>query len=199
MGFQRDKLAQAKAGGGEKAGHILIVDDEPDNLKVLEDLLSVDYHVHKTTSGMEGLRILEREPIAMIITDQRMPEMTGAEFLAQSIYSRPECVKIVLTGYADIDAIVAVINRGRAHAFLRKPWDTRELLIAVRNGFETWRAEERRRALDATAREAAKWLRAALETIAGGQTGEALAETIAAARRVIDGLAQAAEDPAAQP
>jgi response regulator RpfG family c-di-GMP phosphodiesterase len=147
---------------------------------------------------MAGLRILEREPIAMVIVDQRMPEMTGAEFLAQSIYSRPECIKIVLTGYADIDAITEAINRGRAHAFLRKPWDTRELLIAVRNGFETWRTEERRRALGATAREAAAQLRASLDAIDGGLTGEALAAATRAARETIDGLLRAAEEPPAK-
>ncbi len=197
MVFRRDKLPEATGGGKAKLGHILIVDDEPDNLKVLEDLLSDEFHVHKTTTGMEGLRILEREPIAMVITDQRMPNMTGAEFLAQSMYSRPDCIKIVLTGYADIDAIVAAINRGRAHAFLRKPWDTRELLIAVRNGFDVWQTEERRRALGATAREAVVGLRAALDAIDGGLSGAELAKTTKAARDIIDGLMQAAADPPA--
>ena len=198
MVFRRDKLAEAIGDEKAKAGHILILDDEPDNLQVLGDLLGEEYYVHKAASGMEGLRILEREPIAMVITDQRMPEMTGAEFLAQSIYSRPECIKIVLTGYADIDAIVAAINRGRAHAFLRKPWDTRELLIAVRNGFEIWRTEERRRALGATARDSAARLRAALDTIDGGLTGDALAAATRAAREIIDGLTRAAEEPPAE-
>lgn len=198
MVFQRGKLAEASGEAKPKAGHILIVDDEPENLQVLGDLLGDEFHVHKSESGLEGLRILEREPIAVVITDQRMPQMTGAEFLAESLFSRPECIKIVLTGYADIDAIVAAINHGRAHAFLKKPWDTRELLVTVRSAFETWRIQERGRTLGASARQAVTELRDALDAIDGGLTGDALSAATKAARGVVDGLSRAVGEPPAE-
>lgn len=134
--FKKDRLddvrEEERAREMAKAHRLLVVDDEPDNLRVLFDLLSDEYHVHTVTSGSEALDVLGREPIDMILTDHRMPGMTGVELLGRSLATRPHCVRAILTGYIDVEAIIAAINQGHVHHYVTKPWDTRELLQTVR-------------------------------------------------------------------
>ncbi|MBF0556122.1 MAG: response regulator [Nitrospirae bacterium] len=102
---------------------ILIVDDEPDILEALSDTFMYDYEVHRAGSAAEAMAILQNNTIDLILTDQRMPEMTGSELLARVDTQYPNMGKILLTGYSDISATVDAINRGRVDKYLTKPWD----------------------------------------------------------------------------
>lgn len=117
---------------------ILCVDDENDNLDALERIFRSKYSVLRSTSGEEALQILDQNPgkIAVIITDQRMPEMTGVQFLEKSIERHKDCVRILLTGYTDIESIVSAINTGQIYRYLNKPWDPVDLLNTVDKAVE---------------------------------------------------------------
>jgi response regulator RpfG family c-di-GMP phosphodiesterase len=106
---------------------ILAVDDEPANLRMIDRLFHKDYRVITAQSGEEGLETLKRESVDLIISDQRMPGMTGTELLKESIYTNPDAVKIILTGYTDTEAVIDAINRARVHKFVSKPWDPIQL------------------------------------------------------------------------
>jgi DNA-binding NtrC family response regulator len=106
---------------------ILIVDDEPEILYSLRALLRQDFEVHTAESGAEALEVLTRQPVHVIMTDQRMPNMTGVELLTQTRGRWPDAVRIIFTGYADIKAVVDGINRGQIYRYLTKPWDPEEL------------------------------------------------------------------------
>ncbi|MBF0458490.1 MAG: response regulator [Nitrospirae bacterium] len=106
---------------------ILIVDDEPDILKALSDTFIGDYDVHKASSASEAMEILKNKNIDLILTDQRMPGMTGSELLADVEASYPHMGKILLTGYSDISSTVDAINKGNVDKYLTKPWDNDKL------------------------------------------------------------------------
>lgn len=115
---------------------ILCVDDEPDNVDALERLLRKKYRVFKATSAAQGLDILKQESISLIISDQRMPAMTGVEFLAASMKSHPESMRILLTGYTDIDSVIGAINSGQVYRYVTKPWDPVDLANTVDKAIE---------------------------------------------------------------
>ena len=114
---------------------ILAVDDEPANLRMLERLFHKDYRVLTATSGENALGILQRENVSLIITDQRMPGMSGTELLRESLSANPDTIKIILTGYTDIEALTDAINTTRVYKFVSKPWDPVALKETVRNAF----------------------------------------------------------------
>ena len=107
---------------------ILIVDDEPDVLFSLKGLLRHDFELHTAESGEQALEILRQHPIHVIMTDQRMPGMTGVQLMSQAKALHPEAVRIVFTGYADIKAVVEAINTGGLYRYITKPWDPDELI-----------------------------------------------------------------------
>ena len=111
---------------------VLAVDDEPANLRMLERLFRRDYRVLTATTGQEALEILKREDVSLIITDQRMPGMTGTELLRQSLKANPQTVRIILTGYTDVDSLTEAINTTRVYKFVSKPWDPLALQTIVR-------------------------------------------------------------------
>jgi serine phosphatase RsbU (regulator of sigma subunit)/CheY-like chemotaxis protein len=115
---------------------ILIVDDEPDILDSLALSLEVDYDVLTATSGFDALDLLEKHEVALIISDQRMPKMTGVEFLAKAEELAPDTVRMMLTGFADFDAIVGAINKGQVYRYISKPWEPEDLAIDVRTAIE---------------------------------------------------------------
>ena len=129
---------------------ILLVDDEPEILFSLRGLLRREYDLHTANSGAEALEVLRRQPVQVIMTDQRMPEMTGVEFLRRSCGECPQALRIVFTGYADIKAVIDAINEGQIYRYLTKPWDPDELLAVLRQAFEHHDniAERRRLLLD---------------------------------------------------
>ncbi|MBF0568030.1 MAG: response regulator [Nitrospirae bacterium] len=103
---------------------ILIVDDEPDILEALSDTFMYDYEVHKASSAAEAMEILKNNTIDLILTDQRMPGMTGSELLARIETEYPNMGKIILTGYSDISSTIDAINKGAVDKYLTKPWDS---------------------------------------------------------------------------
>ena len=112
----------------EQSKHpILVVDDEPEILQSLRGLLRLEFEVHTAHNGFEALEILQRQPIHVVMTDQRMPEMTGVQLLSQVQGESPEAMRIVFTGYADIKAVIDAINQGRIFRYITKPWDPDEL------------------------------------------------------------------------
>ena len=121
---------------------ILCVDDEADNVDALERLFRRKYKVHKATSAQEALGILKQNQITVIISDQRMPQMTGVEFLAESIKTHPQAIRILLTGYTDIESVVKAINNGQIYRYVTKPWDPVDLTNAVDKAVERYEIGE---------------------------------------------------------
>lgn len=132
---------------------ILIVDDEIANLQKLKRTFAGTYTVLEATSGKEALAILEKEPVAAIITDQKMPSMNGVEFLARSLGPSPDSVRIILTGYTEVEDLMDAINEGQVHRYITKPWEPVSLREAVRKELESW---ELRRENDRLSRELQK-------------------------------------------
>lgn len=123
---------------------ILVVDDEPANLRILERLFRRDYEIVSAASGAEALELLRLHDIALILTDQRMPAMTGVEFLKRASEMRPHTVRLLLTGYTDVGALVEAINSGVVYKYVAKPWANEELRLTVGRAlqhYETVRAQ----------------------------------------------------------
>jgi response regulator RpfG family c-di-GMP phosphodiesterase len=115
---------------------ILVVDDESANIRLLERLFSSDYLVKSATSGKEALTLMADHEFAAIISDQRMPEMTGIEFLTHASEINPLAVKIILTGYTDAEALIDAINSGVVYRYITKPWINYELKQTVKRALQ---------------------------------------------------------------
>jgi response regulator RpfG family c-di-GMP phosphodiesterase len=111
---------------------LLVVDDEPDVGDSVHDLLRREFRVLRATNAQDGFRLMQEEEIHIIMTDQRMPRVTGVEFLETVKARNPNAIRMLFTGYADLESIVAAINQGHVFQFLKKPWQPEELLSAVR-------------------------------------------------------------------
>ena len=128
---------------------LLLVDDEPRVLDSLEALLASDYQVLRAQRADAAIELLLTNPIALIISDQRMPGMSGTELLARSSHVAPDTVRILLTGFTDPDALMESINAANIYHFITKPWDPKELTHTVRRGVERYRlTRERERLVD---------------------------------------------------
>ena len=125
---------------------LLIVDDEPDVLDSLRHLFHRQFRVLTATDPAEGLALLGREPVQVILSDQRMPGMTGDEFLSRARHVSPEAVRLIFTGYADIQAVIDAINRGGIFRYILKPWDAAEMEATIRQAADQYDllAERRR-------------------------------------------------------
>lgn len=117
---------------------ILCVDDEADNVDALERLFRTKYKVLKATSGSDALKILDKNRVTLIISDQRMPKMTGVEFLTKSLTTHPDAIRILLTGYADIEVVIEAINSGQIYRYVNKPWDPVDLVNTVDKAVERY-------------------------------------------------------------
>ena len=115
---------------------ILCVDDELDNLEALERVFRGRYRVHKASSADEALVILANHQITVIISDHRMPRITGVEFFKKALVIQPDAIRILLTGYSDIDSVIAAINDGQIYRYLTKPWNNDELKATVAQAVE---------------------------------------------------------------
>ena len=128
---------------------VLAVDDEPANQRAVRRALAEEHRVLTAGSGAAALEVMAREPVALVISDHRMPGMTGAAFLAETVDRYPAVIRIVLTGYPDLEVLLEAINRGHVYHFLTKPWQPHELRQVVRRGLDAWEAAaERLRLLD---------------------------------------------------
>ncbi|WP_310385691.1 HD domain-containing phosphohydrolase [Roseateles sp.] len=138
------------AAPAEAPAVLLIVDDEPAILSSLRRLLRpLGCKVLTAESGSAGLRLLEQEEVDLVISDMRMPEMDGAQFLEQVRLHWPDTVRFLLTGYADINATIAAINRGEIHRYIAKPWEDQGMLLAVQDGLRRKRLEQENKRLHA--------------------------------------------------
>ena len=126
---------------------ILYVDDEPDNLLALRAILRRQYRVLTTQTGEEALDILTDEEVHILISDQRMPSMSGTELLAQCQQLYPEQIRILLTGYSDLQAVIDAVNKGRIHQYVAKPWRAEDILIIIRQAWETYQLRQANRKL----------------------------------------------------
>jgi DNA-binding NtrC family response regulator len=109
-----------------------VVDDEIDVCDSVHDLLRREFHVLKARSAEEGLKLMRDNEVHIIMTDQRMPKVTGVELLKSIRTGHPQAVRMLFTGYADLDSVIAAINQGHIFRFLKKPWQPSELEDAVR-------------------------------------------------------------------
>lgn len=140
-----------------KKAKMLVVDDEPDNLDLLYRTFRRDFNVLKAESGIHALKLLSEEgEVAVIISDQRMPEMKGTEFLSRTVPNFPDTMRIILTGFTDVEDLVEAINSGQVYKYITKPWDPNELKAVVQRAAETYellkqRTEELRRSQSQTA------------------------------------------------
>ncbi|APR82706.1 Hydrogenase transcriptional regulatory protein HoxA [Minicystis rosea] len=133
---------------------LLVVDDEVETLRALRRELRREYEVYTAESADEALRLLRERAIQVVITDQRMPGTTGTELLRVVQQEFPDKVRLLLTAYADINAVIAAINVGGVHRYLMKPWDPSELAVTVREAFHRYQLEEENRRLVAELRHA---------------------------------------------
>jgi response regulator RpfG family c-di-GMP phosphodiesterase len=155
---------------------LLFVDDEASILSSLRRLFRPHgYKVLTAGGGAEGLALLEKENVDLVVSDMRMPEMDGAHFLEQVRDRWPHVVRILLTGYADVGSTIAAINRGEIYRYVAKPWDDNEIVLTVRDALERKRLEAENQRLDElTTRqnEELKALNAGLEQKVAERTAE---------------------------
>jgi phosphoserine phosphatase RsbU/P len=119
---------------------ILVVDDEIANLQKLYRTFVNRYPVLSASSGREALDLVQKnEGIAVIVADQRMPDMTGVDFLRQTLDLLPHAIRIILTGFTDVDVLMEAINTCKVYRYIVKPWDPPDLLMTVERGVETYR------------------------------------------------------------
>lgn len=116
---------------------LIVVDDETDNLDALERIFRRRHQFYRANSGAEALNLLAQHPdMAVIVTDQRMPQMTGVELLEKTLHTHPQMVRILLTGYTEIDSIIAAVNQGHIFRYITKPWDSVDLINSVDQAME---------------------------------------------------------------
>ena len=122
--------------GQKPSRQLLLVDDEESILQSLRRMLRRDgYVIHLATSGEAGLAVLEEHAIGVIVTDQRMPGMSGSDFLSIVKERQPDTVRIVLSGYTELNSIADAINKGAIYKFLTKPWDDELLRQHIAEAF----------------------------------------------------------------
>ncbi len=126
---------------------LLIVDDEMPNLRLLERLFADEYECLTASSGPEAIRLLEHHDVAILITDQRMAEMTGIELLKRTAQLRPHMVRILLTGYTDVEALVEAINCGLVYMYFTKPWNNDDLKLKISRACEHYENNKKRNSL----------------------------------------------------
>ena len=128
---------------------ILLVDDETANTRLLERLFRHDYLCLTASSGNEAMDLLDLHEVAVIISDQRMPQMTGLELLKRSADRRPHMVRILLTGYTDLDALVEAVNCGLVYMYVSKPWNNDDLKLRVSRAVEHYENNKHQHSLAA--------------------------------------------------
>jgi len=128
---------------------VLYVDDEENNLISFKATFRLKYTVYTALSGDQALQLIQEKPIDIIITDQRMPQMTGVELLEEVIKINPNPMRILLTGYADMSAVVDAVNKGKIFHYLSKPWSEDELDNTILRAYDVY--AERKKITDSFA------------------------------------------------
>lgn len=121
---------------------ILYVDDEVHNLISFNATFRREYKILTASSGEEGLQVLKNNDVHLVLSDQRMPEMTGVQFLENVSQEYPETIRMIITGYSDIDAVIGAINKSGVNRYINKPWDEREMRITIENARQLFGLQE---------------------------------------------------------
>lgn len=139
---------------------LLFVDDEGNILSSLKRLFRpFGYRIFTAESGAEGLEVMARESVDLVISDMRMPVMTGAQFLEQVRQKWPDTVRILLTGYADISSTIDAINKGQIYRYISKPWEDNDITLTVRQALERRVLEQEKMRLETLAQQQNEQLR----------------------------------------
>lgn len=141
--FSKDKLKAVNNTAKETKQHkILIVDDEVGNLKVMTSILGISYNVLTATDGKDALKTIESldnpKSLSMIISDQRMPQMTGVELFEKTAQLMPDTLRIIVSGYSDMSAVISAINKAHIFHFITKPFERAEFLLTVKQSLKTF-------------------------------------------------------------
>ena len=115
---------------------ILIVDDEQENINLLSNILGERYNLLKARDGATALELLRKNDVHLVLTDQRMPGMSGVELLEKARVARPDCVRMLVTAYPDVNTAILAINRGHVNRYIAKPFDSAELRVAIAQELE---------------------------------------------------------------
>ncbi|MDB4534489.1 response regulator [Vicingaceae bacterium] len=118
--------------------NVLYVDDETGNLNAFKASYRRIYNVYLAESAEEGRKVIEENEIEVILTDQRMPDVTGVEFLQSIIETHPNPIRILVTGYSDITAVIDAVNKGQVYRYISKPWDNDYLKITIDKAYEVF-------------------------------------------------------------
>ncbi|PJA06785.1 MAG: two-component system response regulator [Flavobacteriales bacterium CG_4_10_14_0_2_um_filter_32_8] len=124
--------------------NVLYIDDEVNNLEAFKSSFRRFYKIFIASSAVEGRKILEENEIEVILTDQRMPEITGVEFLESIIVKYPNPMRILVTGYTDIEAVIDAVNKGNIFKYVSKPWNTDDLKKIIDTASEIYRLRKRK-------------------------------------------------------
>lgn len=127
--------------------NVLYVDDEENNLQAFKASFRRTFNVFTAISAEEGKKILQQHEIHVLITDQRMPGTLGTELLAQAVKEYPDQIRILLTGFSDIEAIKDAINRGQIYHYLQKPWNDNELKETIENAYKVYHLKKKQKEL----------------------------------------------------
>jgi CheY-like chemotaxis protein len=180
----------------EAKPRILIVDDEEAILETLTFTFEDDYEVHTAADARRALEILDvHQPFAVVLTDQRMPNMTGVEFLAKVYERHPATTRIILTGFADMDAIVKAINDGHVYAYIPKPWEQESLKQVVKRAAELHRLNCENQRLVTDLRRSNVLLEAVMDRLGLGAIGVDPSGRVQAVNRPARGYLGIASDP----
>ena len=142
--WQHTFTASYSASQADSVPTVLVVDDEPNVVQSVSDLLRMHFRVLGASRASDGLRILAHENADIVMSDQRMPEMTGVEFLRQVREMYPDAIRLLFTGYADIKAVIDAINHGHVYRYIAKPWDPDELHGILRQAVALYRLQVER-------------------------------------------------------
>jgi CheY-like chemotaxis protein len=140
--FSPPRVAPGRGPDGEEMANrreentILYVDDESANLQLFRSAFSEQYVVLTASSGPEALRLLQENPVRVVFVDQRMPGMSGIQLLEAVAQSHPDTIRVLVTGYSDIDVVIEAINRGAVYRYISKPWDVDEVAATIRDALE---------------------------------------------------------------
>ena len=123
--------------------NILLVDDQVEILNSLERLLKDDYNIFKASSGEGALKFLDQTELSVVLADQRMPGMTGVEFLGTSLTMQPDIIRILVTAYADIQASIDAVNKGQIFYYISKPWEPDDLRLIVQRAIDHYELKKK--------------------------------------------------------
>ena len=127
--------------------NVLYIDDEPNNITSFKAAFRRVYSIFTAESAEEARKVLEQEDIHVILSDQRMPKETGIEFFKSIITTHPHPIRILITGYTDINAVIDAINVGQVYKYLTKPWIEEEVKTCINNSFEVFDLRKQNRDL----------------------------------------------------